>query len=256
MSSKTLNSGIIAIVSDIHFPHHDKAVWKAFKKWAAYVKPKRIIILGDFVDLEAISRFGKSPGSTPYVVNELKLFIQEANWLATIAQVDIVFGNHEARFDKKVAEAFGYAANGLLGLTLKDQLYFQGLDNHIKIYEESTKFRGIQIGQFLLRHGDKQAGRVAAKNIASIKLDKSLGDSEIVGHHHAMQYVCRTNGPKIAQAIVNPCMTIDHEYAVGNQWVRGFTILEEVSKDFVTPYPVVIHQGKFAYGGRVYNGNN
>jgi predicted phosphodiesterase len=248
-------SKITAIISDIHFPHHDKEVWGAFKKWAVDIKPNHIIVLGDFIDLSAISRFAQSPGASPYIAPEMKLFIKEINYLTQFSsKITIIGGNHEIRFDKRIAETFGYAADGLVGFSLKDQLYVLGLSKDIEYFTESTKFRGLTVGQFLLRHGDKQAGRVAAKNIASLKIDKSLGESEIVGHHHTMQYVCRTNGDKIAQAIVNPCMTIDHEYAVGSQWVRCFTILEEVSKDFVTPYPVVIHKGKFSYGGKVYSG--
>lgn len=246
---------ITAIVSDIHFPDHDKAVWGAFKKWVADVQPTRVVVLGDFIDLAAISRFSKSPKQSPYIAPEIKQSVKEFNWLKQhVDNLDIVFGNHEARYDSKLAECFGYAADGLVGLTLKEQLFAQGLNKNIKVYSESTHFRGINIGQFLLRHGDKQAGRVSGKNIASIRLDKSLGESEIVGHHHTMQYVCRTNGDKCVMALVNPCMTVDHEYAVGAQWVRGFTILEQVTKDWVTPHPIVVHKGKFAYGGKVYSG--
>lgn len=253
MSSK--KSKITAIVSDIHFPDHDKEVWGAFKAWVKDVKPHRVIVLGDFIDLAAISRFGKSPKDSPYVAPEMKMFIKEANEIKQyVNRMDVVAGNHEARFDIKLGESLGYAALGLQGLSLKEQLFALGLDTDINYYVESTKWRGLTVGQFLLRHGDKQAGRVSAKNIASLRIDKSLGDSEIVGHHHTMQYVCRTNGDKIAMALVNPCMTIDHEYAVGSQWVRGFTVLEEVNPQWVTPYPIVIHKGKFSYGGKVYSG--
>lgn len=254
-STKASKSNITAVVSDIHIPHHDTEVWGAFKKWVADVKPSRIVVLGDFIDLNAVSSYTKSPSSSPYISPEMKTFVKEANWLYQyVSQLDVVEGNHEARFNKRISEALGYAADGLVGLTLKEQLFAMGLNPNINYYVESTKFRGLTIGQFLLRHGDKQAGRVAAKNIASIRIDKSLGESELVGHHHAMQYICRTNGKKTVMALVNPCMTLDHEYAVGAQWVRGFTILDHVTPSWVTPYPVVVNEGKFAYAGKVYSG--
>lgn len=252
-------SKIVAIVSDIHFPYHDKFAWKAFKKWVARVKPYRIIILGDALDMEAVSRFAKKPKSDPYVISEIKMFANEVNWLYQYCQnIDIVGGNHEARLENKINDALGYAANGLVGLTVEEQLYAQGMNKKVKYYNESVNFRGLKVGGCLLRHGDRQSGGKFGngKHVAANRLEKSMGQNEVIGHTHRLQFFTKTAGGRTAWAISNGCMSQDHSYNLDPDWQRSFVILEVFGSNDsqCTPYPVLIQDGKFSWGGVLYNG--
>lgn len=93
-------------------------------------------------------------------------------------------------------------------------------------------------------------------HIAANRVNKNLGASEVVGHHHRAQLFARSAGGRTAVVIANPCMTGDHEYAPDADWQRGFTILETFGEGhgLATAYPIVMHDGAFAWSGRLYDG--
>ena len=119
----------------------------------------------------------------------------------------------------------------------------QGLDKRCKWLKEDTKFRGVHCGPFLLRHGHNQARGFGGggKHLAANRIMKSLGDSEIFGHHHRAQLFCQTARGKTAIAISNPCMTGDHDYDTDPNWQRGFTILELYGPNnkYATPHLII-----------------
>lgn len=253
-------SKLVAIVSDIHFPHHNKAAWAAFKKWVRINKPYRIIIDGDVIDAESVSRFSKDIHSDPYLVNEIKLCVSELNWLHKYCKnIDMMEGNHCARLFLKLKDTLGYAAKGLKGLTLEEQLYAHGLNPDIKYYKESVKFKGIMVGGVLIRHGDRQAGGRFGhgKHVAAARLEKSMGQDEVIGHTHRLQMFTKTGIDKTAFAISNGCMSNDHPYNLTPDWQKSFVILEVYGShdEYCTPYPVLIRKGKFSWAGTVYSGN-
>lgn len=251
---------ITAVISDLHFPYVNKKSWRAFKKWVVHVKPYRIVILGDALDVESISKYGKSPNKSPYLANEIKEFVDEVNWLYKYCKnIDIVQGNHELRLESKIAESLGYAAKGLAGLSIKEQLYLQGMNTAVKYHKESTSFRGLMVGGVLLRHGDKQSGGKYGhgKHVAATRLEKSMGQNEIIGHTHRLQMFTKTAGGRTAFAISNGCMSADHDYVLDPDWAQSFIILEVFGSNdsMCTPYPVLIQQGKFSWGGVLFNGS-
>jgi predicted phosphodiesterase len=248
----------VAIVSDIHFDLHDRSVWGAFLKWFYDVKPSKLVIDGDFVDLGMLSNYSASPDDPAFAIEQIKCFIDEVNPLADIAEITVIEGNHDNRWDRIIGGTKSFELRGALGLTFKEQCYAQGLDKRIKWVQESTKTRGVQVGPFLLRHGHQQSGSFGGgKHLAATRLDKSLGDSEIFGHFHRAQLFCKTAGGKTAVAVANPCMTVDHEYNVDPNWQRGFTYLELYGPNnkYATPHLILIENGRFADRGKLYDGN-
>lgn len=47
------------VIGDFHFPHHDEATVAVFLQAVAALKPARVVLNGDTVDLLAVSRYGK-----------------------------------------------------------------------------------------------------------------------------------------------------------------------------------------------------
>ena len=259
-SAVSVKSDVVAIVSDIHFDLQHEATWNAFRKWHSDVKPAKTVILGDFVDLGMMSRYVQEAQAPLYAIPQIKAFVREANALASEAkEVIVVEGNHDERWAKTVfGAAPAHIWQGALGLTLQDQCKFQGLNNSIKWVREDTINAGVRCGPFVLRHGHNQAGRFgAARHLAANRLTKSMGVSEVFGHHHRAQIYCQTSLGKTAIAVCNPCMTGDHEYHKNPDWQRGFTILELYGPDkcYASPYVVIMNEGHFAYNGKVYDGN-
>lgn len=253
-TTKTQHAKVIAIASDIHFDLHDVAAWRSFKQWHREIKPWRTILLGDLVDLGMLGKYPQGANDPVYAIEQVKCMVREVNQLAQHSDVTIMSGNHDERWERVVLGA-GPALRGALGLTLHDQAKLHGLDKRVKWTREDTKEVGIRIGQFLLRHGHKQSGRFGGgKHLAANRIMKSLGGSEVFGHHHRAQMFCQTADGRTAIALANPCLTGPHEYAGDADWQRGFTILELDAPHFkrATPHIIVMEDGRFSYGGKTY----
>lgn len=257
-SAVSSKANIVAIISDIHFDLHDEPTWRAFRKWHAEVKPSKTVILGDFLDFGMLSRYVQGIEDPVFAIPQIQTFIKEVNPLCKEAgEVYVVEGNHDERWSK-VLGVTPYIYRGAIGLSLKEQCLAQGLDPKIAWLREDTAVKGLQCGPFILRHGHNQSGRFGGgKHLAANRLAKSLGTSEVFGHHHRAQMFCQTALGKTAVAISNPCMTGNHDYNKDPDWQRGFTILELYgpNNQYASPYVVVMNDGHFAWHGKIYDGN-
>jgi len=257
---KNKKSEIVAIVSDIHFDLHDVPTWKAFRYWHKDVRPDKTVILGDFLDLGMVSRYTIGKEQPLYAIDQVKCFVEEANSLEKECnELIVVSGNHDERWDKYVHGNLPFVLKDSLGLTIKDQCYAQGLSKKVSWVQEDLTVKGVKCGPYMLRHGhNQQKGRFGGgKHLAANRVAKTLGQSEIFGHFHRAQMFCQTASGKTAVAISNPCMTGNHEYDFDPDWQRGFTVLELYgpNKKYATPYVILIDNGCFSYGGKIYDGN-
>jgi predicted phosphodiesterase len=254
----SLATRLVAIVSDIHFDCHDPAAWRAFRLWHAANRPAETVVLGDFVDLGMMSRYRQGDDDPLNAIEQVKVFVREANALAAeCGRLTVIEGNHDERWGRLVEAFQAGALKGAIGLTLREQCVAQGLSADVRWIRESAKTPPLRLGGFTLRHGHRQVGRFGGPvHIAANRVNKNLGASEVVGHHHRAQLFARSAGGRTAVVIANPCMTGDHEYAPDADWQRGFTILETFGEGhgLATAYPIVMHDGAFAWAGRLYDG--
>jgi hypothetical protein len=246
-------SKLCAVLGDIHFPHHHQRAWESFVAWCQDWRPAHVLINGDALDFEALSRFTKTRANVDAIA-EIKVFVREVSRLLDhVGQLEVMEGNHDERWGNIFA-AHALHLEGAIGLTLEEQCRFQGLDARVKWTREDVHTLGARIGPFKVRHGHKQTRGFGPMYIAATRLRKTLGDEEIVNHHHRAQMHCVTAFGKMARAIATPAMTNPHDYAPGADWQTGFTVVECFGDD-ATAYPVVMTlDGRFAWGGRVYNG--
>jgi predicted phosphodiesterase len=95
-----LDPGIL-VMSDLHVPCHDKAWIETVVNYALSKNIRRLLIAGDLLDL---AQFAKWPGPTDYNVEmEMDLAEKVLKWLKQyFTQIDIVLGNHDRRFAKKL----------------------------------------------------------------------------------------------------------------------------------------------------------
>ena len=247
-----MKSRLCAVISDIHFPAHHRGAWASFVEWCRDWRPDEVVVNGDVVDLEALSRYAKSASTPRDVIAEVKAAARELSQLAKLVGiVTVVEGNHDERWSRIVGE-FAQNLDGAIGLTLEEQMRFQGLDARVRWVREDVHTKGTTLGPFRVRHGHKQASRFGVKHIAANLLTKPR--SQIVGHHHRAQLMCKTAEGIQIMAIANPHLSGDHEYAADPDWQRGFTVVECFG-EHATAYPIVMTiDGRFAWGGRVYDG--
>ena len=255
--STSQQSKICCVVSDIHFDLHDRPAWRAFRKWHADVRPDKTVVLGDFVDLGMMSRYASHRDDPVHAIPQIQCCVTEMNALVEeCEELLMIEGNHDERWDKLVLSA-GPALKDALGLTLREQFFSQGLDERVSYYKEDTKYRGIKLGPFMLRHGHRQGRSWGPKHLSYNRLVNNAFQNEIFGHYHKAQQFSVTANGRTATAIANPCMTGDHEYNPDPNWQRGFTIVEVYGPDnkYANAHPIVMNKGTFAYNGVVYDGN-
>lgn len=249
---------IVAVVSDIHFDLHHELAWRTFRRWHAQVRPHFTVVLGDFVDFGMLSKYPQGPDAPVHAVPQIRCFVREANALAAeCGRLIVVEGNHDERWYKAVIGALGAAVRGAEGLTLREQCLRHGLAKNTEWRIEANGAPPLRVGQFVLRHGHHQArGFVTAKNIATGRLARSLGQSEIVAHHHVAQMACATAHDHTATVICNPCLAASQDYCVDPNWQLGWTVLQlDPERDHAHAQILLVQDGRVAWGGRIYDGN-
>ena len=141
---------IILFVSDIHAPFQDNRAVRAIISFGKWLKPDKIIFIGDIIDFYAISRFSKDPIRAIRLQNEidetisiLKAFRDE------FPKVEMIYlkGNHEQRLQKYLWSKASEISR-LRNMTLESLLELNSFG--IK-YEEKgrVKFRNL-----VIKHGD------------------------------------------------------------------------------------------------------
>lgn len=243
---------LVAIVSDVHFPHTHWPSWRAFKQWARHNRPDQIVMAGDMLDFAALSRYPQEVGAAQDVASEIKVFVRESNSILPFTRrLTNITGNHDERWFCQVIEPIAVQAGGLRGLDLETQCRHFGLNKRIEWHQEGLAWRGLQIAQVTVRHGHKQGSRFGSATPARSALVRTLGTTQGFGHTHRLEVTFM--GERFAFS--NGHLSADHSYSLENNWTRGFTILEvDRRKNFAHPYPVMIRDGRFAWGRRVYAG--
>lgn len=220
---KNMPAGVrkLAILTDIHLPYHNKEALLAAVKHIRDYNPDTILLNGDILDFEKLSRFTTNPRK-PDVVFELDMWKAFAKWLRDyFPKATIYFrtGNHELRLLSYVRRN----AAALEGLVDFEQI-MQFNNFGIKFVDNVI---GMNFGELTIYHGHEVYGGVGAINVAKIILDRTHINSAI-GHFHRTQEFSR----KTAHNKVIGCWSIgclqEHrvDYLPVNQWNYGFALVE------------------------------
>lgn len=257
-----MTSHLVAVASDVHFPHHHEAGWANFKQWCYDQKPEVIVLAGDMIDLVQLSVYDKPEDSFASAIDEIKVAVKEINSLIKCgAKIAVMPGNHEARWHKAIFGTRKAALKGAIGMTFKEQMYAQGLDNSVHWREENKNVPGLFLGRraLLVRHGDLQSGRFGVAAVSDKLLRETPTVSTLVGHFHRAQIKTQTVLGNTIFAIANPHLSGDHDYVSWPNWQRGFTAFTFYGRarlrdcERFTPNLIVMDaDGGFAYGDRVY----
>jgi hypothetical protein len=170
------------IAGDIHRPYHSEVGWKLLLKVGKRLKPKHILLMGDFLDCYCVSSHSKDPKR----VNDLKWEIEDGKKglreLDALGATNKVFigGNHCDRLSRylqdKAPELFGLVdIPGLLELPQNGWKYVP--------YKHHTR-----IGKLYLTHDVGSAGRYSTHRA----LD-TYQHSVVTGHAHRLSYVVEGN---------------------------------------------------------------
>lgn len=120
-----LQNGTIIVGSDCHYwPGIISTAHRAFVKIIKQLKPKMVVMNGDVFDGASISRHPVSGwGSTPTVKQELETCqerLNEVEKAAKGASLNWTWGNHDMRFNARLAAQVGDTWRGVEGMNLTD----------------------------------------------------------------------------------------------------------------------------------------
>lgn len=121
----TLKNGVIVVGSDCHYwPGIISTAHRAFVKIIKELKPKMVVMNGDVFDGASISRHPVSGwGITPTVKQELEACqerLKEVEKAARGSALHWTWGNHDMRFNARLAAQVGDTWRGVEGMNLTD----------------------------------------------------------------------------------------------------------------------------------------
>lgn len=94
----------VLVIPDTHAPFHDVKAWALAMKVGRFIKPDRVVILGDFVDCYSISKFTKEGrGTLAEEISVARKLLNEVDALGA-KRYFYLSGNHEFRYPKYIAD--------------------------------------------------------------------------------------------------------------------------------------------------------
>lgn len=120
-----LKDGVIVVGSDCHYwPGIISTAHRGFVKIIKQLKPKMVIMNGDVFDGSSISRHPPSGwSSTPSAKQELEACqdrLEEIEKAAKGSALHWTWGNHDMRFNARLAAQVGDSFKGIIGMNLTD----------------------------------------------------------------------------------------------------------------------------------------
>lgn len=230
------------ILSDIHFPYHDRGALLVAMKHGRERKANTVILNGDTMDFYSVSFWEKDPRKRNFA-EELKTgreFIQALRECFPRARIVFKLGNHEERLERYMR----VKAPELLGIEAMEISALIGLDG----IETVSEKRPIRLGQLNVLHGHEYRFAISNPVNPARGLFLRAKAHALCGHFHQSSYHADKNvEQKNVACWSTGCLCDMHpEYAPFNNWGHGFAFVE-VARD--GKFEVRNH---FIAGGKVY----
>lgn len=241
-----IDDGVIMVASDCHYyPGIISTAHKAFVKLIPELKPKMIVMNGDVFDGASVSRHDPIGWqSLPSVKQELEACTDRLNEIESAsksAKLHWTWGNHDMRFNTRLAAQAGTAFQGVHGMNLTD---------HFPRWKFSTS---IMVNDHTMIKHRYHNGIHAVYNNAL-----KSGTSIVTGHLHSLKVTPWTdyNGSRYGVDTGTMANLDDpaFEYAEDNpkNWRSGFAVLTFWDGKLMPPELVeVISEGLVYFRGQV-----
>jgi predicted phosphodiesterase len=223
---KVSNAKNILIISDTHFPYHDKKALTTAINYKDNIDT--IILLGDMMDFYSLSSFAKNP-NLPGIRDELKICREFLTYLRSKfrnAQIIYYEGNHEIRLARYIFQ-HAPAIAGLETMLFKTELDFHNLS--IQFVENGTC---LKVGSLHLLHGN-EAGCRGGINIARTMLLKTNDNCAFGNFHKTQSHSGRDlDGGEFVNFAIGCLCGLKPRYLPINQWNLGFATVDLYKNEF------------------------
>lgn len=245
------------VLSDIHLPYHNVNALSAVKDFLDDVRPDRLVLDGDIVDLYEVSRHNE--GSVLLlrdkdITRTWNVADHEIGELCDAAgrgcrEKRFVRGNHEDRLRRWLQDGDHavFANEPAFNIATRLHLPERGIVMGPELYPND----GIMVGKLWIYHG-----QYCGKYHARTHLDK-FRHSVMYGHTHTPQthHVATLKGQQAAYGLGWlgdwDSEAVDYADKV-NSWVHGFGVVHTWPDGSYTAQQINFWRGCFVYGGRVY----
>lgn len=228
----------IIAFGDTHCPFQNKRALEITYQIITDIQPDTIVLMGDMVDMYAISSFSRDPVRVLKLQNELDATNEVLRQIDALSNAEVVYleGNHEQRLQRYLR--LRPELHGLNNLKLENLL---GLDT--LGWEMKSEYKQ---GDLLFVHG-----RYISKHSAySIKREleaRAFQISVLMGHTHRIGNYNITGYKSVIRGYEIGCLCKDQEYQASPNWQRGFAVITENHVE-----QVMILKGKTIFRGKKY----
>ncbi len=216
------------ILSDTHFPFHDKKTIELAIKEALKFKVKGVLLNGDLLDFHQLSRFDKTPDDPRYT-SEIEVGIKFLAWIRyKLPKARIVWkdGNHEERLVSYIINK-APALFGLKALSIPGLLEFDDFG-----VEYISDKRVIKAGRLHIVHGHEYRPTIQTPvNPARGLFLRAKSDALTSHFHQTSEHNEPTIDGKLQGAWSIGCAcNLSPTYMPLNKWNLGFAVVD-INKD-------------------------
>lgn len=242
----------ILVLSDVHHPEHDRKVWATALELARDVKPKEVILLGDFLEMASVSAHGGAELEklTEDFAAGKKALKEIRAAVGAGCRITYLEGNHESRLTRFLM---------MKAPSLRDSLSYQaGLElEALDIDWVPEHKQPVVRGDVDFTHGHQDL-RERPSKFHSGKMVDVYGRPErtvIYGHTHKPQVFTRPTVGGYATAVGMGCArTLMPGWLHGQQagWVHQIALvyLTPAGRSYV--YPITFRHGQTVWNGKLY----
>lgn len=207
MSQKRLPGIRILCASDLHIPIHDVAAVEALIHRIRVWHPQVVVLLGDLIDMAAVSRFPRAPGG-PSLQDELdvaKKVLRRLRKALGMGRLVLVGGNHENRL-----EGLLRANPGLYDLDCLEVPALLGLPDA----EWHPEGEGVVVSGCHFQHsfGDRYARPTEQQALLRLTSAGNGVKAYFTGHSHRMSSILMTHPGGVGGVYETGCL-IDRRQA-------------------------------------------
>ena len=269
---KKTGERLTVCLGDTQFPFESPEAWSLSLAFIRDVKPSEIVLTGDIVDGQAVSRFEKDPRKTVRLNDEMQHAhdrLAELRAAAGDAKIVYVQGNHDVR----IARYAQNQAPALVGLTIPGtDIEVLGLRNllqldalRIELIEpaEGSLSDGHLAGFYELAPGPSglvathgfysRGGRTGGGGVSIMPLVDSLDTSVVGGHDHRQGIGIITRGNRRLRAISTGMLCrrdLGYQPDGTSNWQTGFVVISFAADGNWSPELVEIIDGRLTWRGQ------
>ena len=253
------------LLPDIHHPFYNAPAINAIKKFIAWFKPHRIVLVGDALEMRAIDHWKREKGNTRAfegirLLHDYKCFIddilQPLEELCPNAELIYLGGNHE-EWAYQLVDKFPQL-EGIIEPEVAMKLEERGWKwiPYVQQDKSGNLRRGmLRIGKLTVIHGNY------TNKFHSSKTADTFSKSVCYGHSHDFQAFTKVHVEDpgdyhTAQSIGCLCDK-SPQFMKGrpNRWVHCFGILYTRPSGHFNLYTPIIINGQFIFSDKLFDGN-